>query len=265
MPSLQHTTDQFTAFIRNPEQQPAPANIEARRLKIYRDLFYNNIEGFVSGAFPVLRSLIAEQPWHALVRDFMVTHRCQSPYFLEISQEFQHYLAGQPAILATGDYPVFIQALTHYEWVELALDVAEDDLAQFKREQGLAELKHEQHCDWLQQRPLASPLAWSLAYQYPVHLIGLDYQPQQASEQPSYLLVYRNLQDQVGFMEANAVTARLLELVNNNPQQLNGEQLLLQLAQEMQHPNPEQIISSGLTIYQQLYELDILLGTVAVS
>ncbi|WP_019531477.1 DNA-binding domain-containing protein [Dasania marina] len=260
MATLQQTTDQFTAYIRNPEQASAPENIEQRRLNIYRDLFYNNIEGFVSGAFPVLRSVINDQAWHALVRDFMIEHRCHSPYFLEISQEFQRYLAANPVILTAEAYPVFIQALAHYEWVELALDVAEDDLPQLAIEQGISEQP-----DWLAQRPVASPLAWSLAYQYPVHLIGPDYQPQQPSEQASYLVVYRNLQDAVQFMEANAVTARLLELINNNPQQRNGRDLLLQLALEMQHPNPEQIVSSGLEIYKQLYTVDILLGTVVIA
>ena len=42
--------------LRDPEHVPGPEGVEARRLKIYQDLIYKNIEGFISGGFPVLRS-----------------------------------------------------------------------------------------------------------------------------------------------------------------------------------------------------------------
>ena len=48
---------EFAAHIRDPENKPAPENIEDRRMGIYRDLFFNNIEGFLSGTFPVLKRL----------------------------------------------------------------------------------------------------------------------------------------------------------------------------------------------------------------
>ncbi len=47
----------FAAHIRNPEQNPAPAGIEDRRMGIYRELFYNNVEGFLSNGFPVLAGI----------------------------------------------------------------------------------------------------------------------------------------------------------------------------------------------------------------
>ena len=258
MSSLQQVTEQFTGYIRDPDNKPAPENIEPRRLTIYKELFYNNTENFVSGAFPVLRALIDDEPWHLLVRDFMVNYRCHSPYFLEISQEFQQYLAGQPAIINNPAYPPFMQELAHYEWVELALDVAEQDLAQFIQEERVSAVNAVD--DLLNKLPVVSPLAWSLAYQYPVHQIGESFQPQQPSGQPSFLVVYRNCADQVRFMEANAVTARLLELLQSDQPFSSGRQVLLQLAEEMQHPRPEQIIDSGLELLQQLLSQDIILG-----
>ena len=258
MPALQQVTEQFAGYIRDPEHQAAPQNIEQRRLNIYKDLFYNNIENFISGGFPILRSIIADQPWHQMVRDFMVSYRCQSPYFLEISQEFQQYLAQQPELLSQPGYPPFIQELAHYEWVELALDVAEQDITAFEREQGISLPE-----DLLRQLPVVSPLAWSLVYQYPVHQIGEGFQPQQPAEQPSFLIVYRDRADEVRFMEANAVTARLIELLEQAEASASGESVLLQLAEEMQHPQPEQIIDSGLQLLQQLLQQDIILGVKA--
>lgn len=249
MSEFQQLSHQLAGHIRNPDQVSAPNNVEERRVKIYRELFYNNIESFVSGAFPILRQLINDSHWHALIRGFMVSYRCHSPYFLEISQEFLNYLQQrQPQ---PNDLP-FMLELAHYEWVELALDVS-DEVTPDCDHNG----------DLLAQLPLVSPLAWSLAYQYPVHQIGRDYQPTSPSEQPHYLIVYRDRDDKVGFMEANAVTARLLELLKANyltADCLSGRQILLMLAQEMRHPAPEQIVDFGQSLLKQLLELDIILG-----
>lgn len=253
MNSLEQSQQQLTAHIRDPEQVDGPKGVEQRRLKIYRELFYNNIEGFISSGFPVLRDIFSDENWHAMVRDFMVKHRCHTPYFLEIAQEFLLYL--QQSRDPNASDPAFMQELAHYEWVELALDIAEQDLQQ---------IAVDSDGDLLEALPLVSPLAWSLVYQYPVHRIGPDNQPQQAPEQPSYLVVYRNAGHEVGFMEANAITARLLELLASGDVGC-GRAALLQLAVEMQHPQPDQIVSSGVDILQQLRSLDIILGTVPLD
>ena len=248
--SLESVQKQLTEHIRNPDLQPGPNGIEPRRLKIYRELFYNNIESFISNAFPVLRSLISDEYWHSLIRDFMIHHHCQTPYFMEISQEFLLYLQNQYKPRSSD--PVFMQELAHYEWVELGLDVADEDLQQ---------LACDTSGDLLEQLPMVSPLAWSLAYHYPVHRIGKSFQPSQADEQLTYLIVYRDRQDKVGFMETNAVTARLIELLQGAEAQ-SGRQVLLTLADELQHPNPEHIVDSGLDILKNLRAADIILGTV---
>ena len=248
--SLVQVEQQLASHIRNPASVAGPDGIEPRRLAIYRELFYKNIENFISNGFPILRQIIADEPWHAMVRDFMVHHRCHTPYFLEISQEFLLYL--QQTRQAQPDDPPFMLELAHYEWVELALDIADQDLAQ---------IEVDPTGDLLARLPRASPLAWSLSYHYPVHKIGRDFQPQQALPQPVYLVVYRNRQDSVGFMEANAVTARLLELLQLDGAG-SGQQVLAQIAAEIQHPNPQQVVDGGLEILQQLHSLDIILGTV---
>ncbi|WP_101756592.1 DUF2063 domain-containing protein [Oceanicoccus sp. KOV_DT_Chl] len=246
---LEQVQRQLASHIRNPEQVAGPDGLEQRRLKIYRELFYKNIENFISNGFPVLRSLYADEQWHVLVRGFMVSHHCHSPYFLEISQEFLLYLQQQYQLKPSD--PTYMLELAHYEWVELALDVASEDLD---------ELVYAADGDLLAGLPMVSPLAWSLAYQYPVHKIGVNFQPQQAGEQATYLIVYRNRDDGVGFMEANSVTARLLELLAE-PEARSGRQVLEQIAAEMQHPNPDIVIDGGLQILQQLHSLDIILGT----
>ena len=90
--TLRESQMQMARYLRDPATEPPPAGVEPRRLQVYSELIYNNIEGFISGAFPVLRSLYVPAEWHELVRMFIDQHRCRTPYFLEISQEFLAFL-----------------------------------------------------------------------------------------------------------------------------------------------------------------------------
>lgn len=255
---LARTQREFAAHLRNPDKYPAPASIEDRRLDIYRDLIYNNIESFIASGFPVLRSILGDGQWHSMVRDFVHRHQSRSPYFLQISEEFLRYLQEErcesPA--SAGD-PPFVLELAHYEWVELALDVSEEAFpAGLERNPD-----HAQLLDWV---PVVSPLAWSLCYQFPVHQLGADFQPQQPPSSPTFLVVFRNRADTVGFLEANAATAHLLQLAAVAGADTNGaktgRQLLLQLARDMQHPDPDQLLDFGAELLGKLLSLDIIAG-----
>ena len=244
---FQQVQRQFAGHIRDPDGQCPPAGVEDRRMSIYRDLFYRNIEGFISGAFPVLHAILAEDHWHALVRDFMRQYHCQAPYFLEISQEFLSYLQQRQS---QPQDPPFMLELAHYEWVELALDVAdvEPDWSTIVA-----------NGDLLEGRPVVSPTAWSLAYRYPVHRIGPGWQVEDPPPQPTYLVVYRNREDVVKFMEINGVTARLLELISAD-EQLSGAQALQQLAVEMNHHDLPRFHPLGREILCKLQASGIVLG-----
>ncbi|MCF3999457.1 putative DNA-binding domain-containing protein, partial [Pseudomonas aeruginosa] len=55
--------------LRDPLGNAPPSDIEERRLRVYRELFYNAIEGLLASGFPRLRGLLGEQQWHGLVRE----------------------------------------------------------------------------------------------------------------------------------------------------------------------------------------------------
>ena len=55
--SFQATQNAFMQHIRDPEKHPKVYGIEDRRMKIYRELFFNNISGFLDSGFPVLASM----------------------------------------------------------------------------------------------------------------------------------------------------------------------------------------------------------------
>ncbi len=238
----------LTAYLRSPAEVPPPAGIEARRLKIYSELFYNNVEGFLANAFPVLRQLSDEVRWHAMVRDFYARHRSTDPLFQGLAEEFLRYLEDERG-LVPGDAP-YLQELAHYEWVELALSIAREELAPAQAEPD---------GDLLEGSPELSPLAWTLAYDYPVHRIGPDLQPAAPGETPTLLIVWRNRADEVKFMEINAFTARLMDLLGDKPG-ASGRSLLLQIAAESAHPEPQQLLRDGAELLRGLLQRDILLA-----
>jgi len=238
----------FAAHIRDPEHQPAPDDVEDRRMAIYRELFYNNVEGFLSNSFPVLRALHDDERWHVLVRHFYSQHHSQTPLFLEIPREFLLWLESRHNYYP-GDMP-FLYELAHYEWVELALSISEASC-------DVADINPAG--DFLSGIPVLSPLAWHMSYQYPVHEISSNNMPQHPGDAMTHIVVYRDRNDDLGFMLINPVTKRLLEMIDAD-QGESGEQLLQRIAKEMSHPQPAVVINGGIEILKGLAEKDIILG-----
>lgn len=242
--SFKQTQYQFAAHIRDPEHQQAPDNIESRRMAIYRDLFFNNINGTLKNAFPVITTLFSEEKWLAMVRDFMIKHQCKTPLFVEISREFIAYLENER--LAEDD-PPFLTELAHYEWVELALSIAEPDFAITPLEAGE---------DPLTLDLRLSSLAWLLVYQYPVHQIGPDNQPDKPADTPICLVVQRNADEEIKFIELNPVSARLLELLDQGQ---SAQEAVSEIAEAMQHPNPEVVAQGAIQMINDWINRGILL------
>jgi uncharacterized protein len=193
--------NEFMAHIRQPTKNNKPQGIEERRMAIYRDLFFNNIEGFIASGFPVLKTLYSESHWQQLIRQFFSEYDCQSPYFLDIAGEFIKYLSH--AYVMQEYDPPFMLELAHYEWIELDVSIA----PQHEAEQQLAG----EHVSTAQL--YFSSTARNLSYQFPVQTISADYQPKQPSAQPHYFVVYRDSCDEVQFLATNAMTALLLSLI----------------------------------------------------
>ncbi len=248
-PAFQEAQYALTAHIRDPDNVPPPDGIEERRLAIYRELFYNNTESLLAGTFPVLRRVMDDTAWHALIRDYFAHHQSHTPLFLEVPREFLRYLQDERGV-RDGDAPYLLE-LAHYEWAELAVQILEDQ-PRFADDSATF--------DFLEGIPLVSPCAWYLCYSFPVHRIKPDFKPESAPPEATFLVVYRDRHDKVGFLQINAVTARLLEMLDNDPA-LTGRAALTAIAAEIQHPKPQTVIDGGQQILNNLYQHDIVIGT----
>jgi hypothetical protein len=149
------TRDQaaFAARIRQPQAEPLLPGVSAARMAVYEELFFNNLDGFITSGFPVLCQILGEARRQRLVREFIAGHRCATPFFLAIGEEF-------------------------VAWLEVGGGAEQGDPAH----------------GW-------SPLAWPLAYTWPVQRIGADYQPREAPAEPTCLLAWRDSAERVRFQQ----------------------------------------------------------------
>lgn len=249
MPGFVQTQFAFAAAVRDPQHAPSPVDVPADRLAIYQELVFNNIEEFLSNAFPVLRRISSQKQWHTLVRDFIVEYRARTPLFPEMPREFLDYLIGT-RVPREGDFP-FLLELAHYEWTELAVAIseAENDKAEIDPNGSL-----------LHGIPVLSAQLRLCTYRFPVHRISPTFIPALPDAASTHLLVYRDREDAVQFLELNPATARLLQRLEANTTE-NGESLLKRMATELKHPNPKTVIAGGVQILAALRAKEVILGS----
>jgi hypothetical protein len=243
-PEFQRFQYAFTSHIRNPKVNLCPRGIESQRMRIYRRLVYQNIESFLLPCFPVLRKMLGERRWARLVRGFLAGHRSRSPFFRQIPEEFVQFLQTDGAVPAT--YPEFVLELAHYEWIELALATS-TDTPHWAMIDPAGSL--------LEQRPILNPVLANLRYGWPVHRIAPRARVTTAE---TYLLVFRDARDQVQFTEINALTSRLVHLLESAEH--TGRAALEIITEEARHPSPEVVLQGGLKIMRDLQARGALLG-----
>lgn len=244
LPDFQQFQYAFAAHIRDPKTHPRPRGIEARRMKIYNELLYNNVEGFLLSCYPVLRAVLGKRKWARLVRDFFSTHRCHTPYFRQIPDEFLQFLQTW---VRPDAYPEYLVELAHYEWIELMLSVSN---------RAVDATQMDADGDLLDQRPVLNPVLANLHYHWPVQRIRPRTVVPRAD---TFLLVFRDREDQIQFIETNAFTARLLALLEDGNQ--TGRAALLAIASESGHVDPGAVMAGGLTMLQNLRARGAILGT----
>lgn len=236
----------FTQHVRDPRAHPRPAGVPARRMNVYNELMFNNVRGFLDACFPVARSLLGEARWRRIARRFFSEHRCTTPLFRQIPEEFVRWMHTRPPSAPVPDH---LPHLLHYEWVELALDVMPKDT----RVAGVDEAG-----DLLSGRPVLNPVSLLLEYPYAVHKIGSGFRPRPSQRETTCILAFRNHADRVRFIVLNPVSARLLTLVRDT--RLTGRGALRRIARELNHPSPDVVVQGGRQILENLRAEEAILG-----
>jgi uncharacterized protein len=248
-PLFQQYQLQFSGHIRNPKNISRPHRTSVRGMRVYREIVFNNIESSLAACFPVCKATLGKRLWQKLIRGFFVHHQSHSPLFRQIPEEFLDYLQQMHQFKDMPPLPGFLLDLAHYEWIELAVSSAD-----VKNNWSAIDAEG----DLMSGQPVLTAAMALLSYAYPVQRISPRYKPKQPLLQRVNLLVFRDEEDQVRFIELNAVTARLLALLQNK--NLSGSQALQKVAVEINHPAPHTILSFGEVVLADLKKQGVILG-----
>jgi hypothetical protein len=247
IPSFQKYQQAFTAHVRDPLNQSRPNNVSPRGMNVYKDIVFNNLFDSVSACFPVAQKVIGKRAWLKLVRGFFRDHSSTTPIFRKIPEEFLSYLEDVSSLVPES-IPPFLTSLCHYEWVELLVATTRGDVdARAINPTG----------DLRKNVPSFAIAIQLLNYEYAVQKISPGNIPKEKTN--TQLLVYRNADFAVKFIELNAITYRLIEILKQ--EKINCEQALTLLASEMNQGQTENIIQFGLEILEDLRNQDVILGT----
>lgn len=217
-PAFQQQQRRFLQHLRQPQAAAIPEGFTPERAAVYVDLLYNKFDESLSTCFPIIRKLLPQEDWQALLLDFIAEHRCLTPYYRRIPDEFVQYLLEERH--RSGDLP-FLAELAHYEWMELQLSIAE--AVPF-------EVEPLSDTQLLGDVPVFAPIMQLLHYRWPVEAISPAFLPTELPLTDSWLLGFRDAGDRVHFIALNPATARLIALLAGG---LSGRQALDALGNEL--------------------------------
>lgn len=177
----------------------------------------------LASAFPRLRASLPARQWAALIEDFHALDR--SPHADDTAriEIFLDYLDAEHR--GSGDtLPAFVSDLAHFGWMQLSLAAfAADDCSGVDADGDLFE-----------GTPVLSRGVRAAAYDYLVHRPQM---PPRSAGRPVRLLLHKRAGSAIEVTEIDAVTLRLLELLDECPGR-RGREHLLALAEELGRSEP---------------------------
>jgi hypothetical protein len=245
MMAFQNLQRQFLAHLRSPEQQPLPTGFDQQGAALYVDLLYNKFNDSLTTCFPVTYAILGETVWQQLLKNFIAEHRCLSPYYRQIPDEFVQYLKNERQVI--NDLP-FLAELAHFEWIELTLSIAE---AEPIVTESLSDLQ-------LMEAVLVfTPVLKLLHYVWPVQQINRAYQPDEPPSVATHILGFRDAADQVQFIALNLATASLVLQLQN---QYTAKQTLQELGKDFTPSELSNLMLFGKDILADLYRQGAIIG-----
>lgn len=246
---LQAQQRALAAALRDP-QASAPAWMPPQRLALYRRLLLNTVDGMLSRAFAVARSLLDAAQWQALVAGFHAQLRSDDPQLRHLPTTFLRWLQNDAEVRMA--LPPWWTALCAYEQVDFELtaqpfdwpdDAALDDATLTAR---------------LLDGPVRlSALAQVFESAWPVHRIDAAFASahREPPPQPTRLLIWRDRRDAVRFMEIDIATVLLLQAAQGTH---SGREQLQALAATLQQP-ADAVVDAGAQLLSRLYRQQIVL------
>lgn len=199
---------EFAKRLRNPTRSPLPTDVDARRMRVYEELIFNNFNSFLLACYPISYNILGDDAWQKLAQQAFDEIHSDSPLFRDIPAAFLQWLQDK-ALKLFPHYP-WLWEFMHYEWIELKVQMDDVELNQLS----------------IQSNPISSvntqvtinPTAQIACYQWPVQTISPDNLNPEKTDQAHCFIVFRNSVDDVKFIELNSLTTQLIQQLQNTPQ-----------------------------------------------
>lgn len=183
---------------------PSLKGITDGRLHHYRRLVYNVVDDTLSTAFPLMQNLLEEEEWDDMVHYFFSKHKCRSHKVWEMPLELYEFILEEDYPLKTK-YPFFLELLW-FEWLEVKVFMMEDITVNdtFSLDG-----------DVINDRVVLNPEATIEHLHYPLHKKRAK-EITKEDEGDYYVLLYRDAEGGVQFMDLSIFFAWMLEQIMSN-------------------------------------------------
>lgn len=239
----------FARHLRDPASVEAPPSLEDRRVAIYRNTVYANVEGLMADNYPRIRGVMSDNDWHAMIRDYIVRHRSDASAFVDVPKEFLIYLEDERN--APAD-PPFLCELAHFDWLETR--VGADPCKLQKELQRL-----DRDGDLLSGVLVLNPTLQLVTYRFSVHVVDADFQPLRAPTKATRIAAFRAPDNLYAFLDLNDAAAKLLQVLLDGHAR-SGRALLSIAMQQLAGHSEAKLLEAGQAILERMRTRGAILG-----
>ena len=228
--------------LRDPLSAVAPEGVSAADVTVCTQEMVRNLCEVLEPAFPVTHALLGDEIWEHAVRLFLKDAPNHTPWASAVQRAFVDHVCESPDMQRL---PAWLQDLAHFEWLQSAVSTSPVSWPAFDA-QG----------DVMQRVVVLNPTHVEAAYEWPVHGIDTDHQPDDM--QSTYVTMLRDSDDALHVLESSVFRGQLIDLLRDGQ---TGEQAFMVLAMWLSHPEPEAFVREGAQVMAQLQREGVVLGT----
>jgi hypothetical protein len=228
--------------LRDPLSMPLPKGVSQVDANACTHEMVKNLREVLEPAFPVTHALLGDEIWEHAVRLFLKQAPTHAPWSTVVQRAFVAHVCESSDMQSL---PAWLQDLAHFEWLQNAVSTAPVTWPAF-----------DATGDVMKRPVVLNPSHVEAAYEWPVHSIDTDHNPDEM--QSTHVTMLRDVNDVLHVYESSVFRNQLIDLLRDGQ---TGEEAFKVLAAWLSHPAPELFVHEGEELMAQLQTEGVLLGT----
>lgn len=216
------------------------------RLHNYRRLIYTIYWEALADAYPIAKSILTDENWNTLVDDFISNNPCQEPQLFRMPFALIDFVVKNN-YSEKLNLP-YIVDLLRFEWIEIEVHAMKD----------VPEVALKKDINDLTGYLIFNPYMRLIQLNYAIHKLKTD--DITTLNGTYHLLVYRQENGTVQYLELNSFTASLVEQLCLNSAELTFEEILDAMFASLDHGSLKAIYREAKKFSSSLHEMGIILG-----